>query len=180
MSREKRLEELERYMRVVSSDMVKAAFRGIFDGTRTYKMQTYMQKCYRDDERTGTVLIFMREQGYHSSGWFKNPEYERCFHLSLSPGQGKIIDVVPNRLAESDWKTWQKWVSAFFGNDVKYVWTEGPQSNAGKARNVWHFRIMCDMHWQPIIPKGEVYSMEFTEHGWKSASQLFAENVKDE
>jgi hypothetical protein len=32
--------------------------------------------------------------------------------------------------------------------------------------------VFCDERWQPILPRGEVYSREFTEKGWKSFSEM--------
>lgn len=39
--------------------------------------------------------------------------------------------------------------------------------------NVQHWRLFADEHWNPILPRGEVYSSKFTEIGWKSASEIF-------
>ena len=33
-------------------------------------------------------------------------------------------------------------------------------------------RPLCDTHWRPILPRKEVYSKDFTELGWKSASEV--------
>ena len=31
---------------------------------------------------------------------------------------------------------------------------------------------ICDEAWKPIMPRGEVYSTQFTERGWKSFSEI--------
>jgi hypothetical protein len=36
--------------------------------------------------------------------------------------------------------------------------------------------LFCDAQWQPILPRKEVYTREFTEAGWRSASQVLAED----
>ena len=41
-----------------------------------------------------------------------------------------------------------------------------------KRAEVYHYRLFCDEGWQPIMPRGEVYSTQFTELGWKSFSEL--------
>ncbi|MCK5236435.1 MAG: hypothetical protein KAR06_05545, partial [Deltaproteobacteria bacterium] len=32
----------------------------------------------------GVMLIFTRDEGMHDAGWWKNPDYARCYHLSIS------------------------------------------------------------------------------------------------
>lgn len=52
--------------------------------------------------------------------------------------------------------------------------TEGIVSRLFNAANkgVYHYRLFCDEAWKPIMPRGEVYSTQFTERGWKSFSDL--------
>jgi len=98
--------------------------------------------------------------GYHTSGWWKNPDYERCYHLSISfPGgrNNKKLEHILNK---------------FFGNNKRLLWCEPPYSEEGKKAGVYHYRLFCDENWQPIFPRGEVYSTQFTEMGWKSFSEL--------
>lgn len=120
----------------------------------------YFESCKWTLLRFPCICIFTRDTGYHSSGWWKNPMYERCYHLSISfpggidkNGLGKIID-------------------GLFGTNKNWIWTEPPYSEDGKRLGVWHYRLFCDEFWQPIIPRGEVYSTQFTERGWKSFSEL--------
>jgi hypothetical protein len=40
---------------------------------------------------------------------------------------------------------------------------------------VRHWRVFCDIIWQAIMPRGEVYSRELTERGWQSWSDLHVE-----
>lgn len=123
-------------------------------------MTPYFQACRWFLEKYGCTLIYTRDIGHHSSGWWKNPDYERCYHLSLSwPGgrSRKAFNAVINHL---------------FGPFKKWIWTEAPFSEEGKKNEVWHYRLFCDEHWRPIKPRGEVYSKQFTERGWKSFSEL--------
>lgn len=111
-------------------------------------------------QRYPCVIVFTKESGYHSSGWWKNPDYERCWHLSISfPGgrEKKTIDTILDNL---------------FGSGKNLIWVEPPYSDVGKSKDVWHYRLFCDDNWQPIKPRGEVYNTEFTERGWKSFSEL--------
>lgn len=62
--------------------------------------------------------------------------------------------------------------TAFFGADARRCWIEGPYSPEGKYRDVWHYRLFCDPAWQPISPKGEVYTKEQTPADWRSFSEI--------
>ncbi len=64
----------------------------------------------------------------------------------------------------------------FFGNNRRLLWCEPPYSKQGKQVEVYHYRLFCDENWQPIMPRGEVYSKQFTELGWKSYSELHSRN----
>jgi len=146
---------------------VKAAIQGVFAG----QVQTpYFQSCRRVSPFAGLVTIFTRDVGYHTSGWWKNPDYERCFHLSVS-----FFDTATHQSAPQDKSVVAKLVEGFFGQYAKWVWCEGPYSERGKARGVHHYRLFCDAAWQPIKPRGEVYSRELTAAGWKSWSDVQAE-----
>jgi len=162
---DKNLELLARRMR-------KRAFAGRFEGHEHETRAPYFQSCRRI--AFGTVLVFTRDTGHHTSGWFKNPDYERCLHLSMSPEPPVLW--TPNT-PELDTKLRDGWVRAFFGPDLDKVWAESPKSPEGRRVNVWHWRVFCDEHWQPIVPRGEVYGTEFTEKGWQSASEMGIEII---
>jgi hypothetical protein len=135
----------------------KTANHGVWNGKDDSE---YFNSCRWHFERYPCTVIFTKEAGYHSCGWWKNPDYERCWHLSISfPGgvDKKGLDNILTHL---------------FGNaNKRFLWVESPYSEHGKKMEVWHYRLFCDEHWQPIIPRGEVYSTQFTEHGWKSFSE---------
>lgn len=133
-----------------------AALRGIWDGREG---SDYFLSCKWLLEYYPCVIIFTRDTGYHSSGWWKNPDYERCFHLSISFPGGV------------DKNARDKIIKYLFGNSSNLIWTEPPYSDTGKSLGVWHYRLFCDENWQPIKPRGEVYSLQFTERGWKSYSE---------
>lgn len=116
-------------------------------------------------------MIFTRDTGMHASGWFKNPDYERCWHLSLSFREPDGSKNAGARLPYDE-RAGAEWVKAFFDDWTRYVWMESPFSDEGKACDVWHHRVFCDPAWQPLILRGEVYSREFTEKGWLSWSEI--------
>lgn len=144
--------------------MKRHAATGFFDG----RSQTpYFHNAFRFHKPTGTSLCFTRDSGMHTCGWFKNPDYERCFHLSISFRDPETRESVP-----FDYKTARFWVRAFYGDWQRYSWHEPPSTEPGINREVHHYRVFCDPHWYPILPRGEVYSKELTEIGWKSFSEL--------
>ena len=136
------------------------ALTGLFDGTRS--SEAYMLRCRHSFEPMRVTVIFTRDIGHHSSGWWKNPDYERCWHLSSSFWVDGSTRLKREKLAR-----------AFFGDDVKLTWIEPPYSAVGKRLSVWHYRLFCDEGWQPIKPTGEVYSRRMPA-GWQSFSEQHA------
>lgn len=114
------------------------------------------------------LCIFTLDTGHHSCGWWKNPDYETCWHLSISfkdPESGSSIPFKP--------KIAQEIVQAFFEGYTSLIWCEPPYSEEGKQADSWHYRLFIDTQSKvPILPRGEVYSKQFTERGWKSFSEL--------
>lgn len=130
-----------------------------------------IEKCRIYHVPTRSLVIFCRDEGMHECGWFKNPDWDRCRHLSLSFCD---TDSMP---LEHDHDVARQWVELLFGDKAKYLWVESSFSVEGKARGVVHYRVMCDPGWGPIIPRGEPYSKEWTEKGWKSWSDQQANRM---
>lgn len=145
------------------------AYTGLMTGTN----RRTIDECGAFHMPTGTRLIFTRDEGMHTGGWWKNPDYERCWHLSLS-----FVDVITGEAAPKDTRLTDEWLEVFYGDDTRYVWAEPPYSPQGKESAVWHYRVFCDPGWSPIIPRGEVYNRDFTERGWLSFSDLKNEHHK--
>jgi hypothetical protein len=123
----------------------------------------YFESCRWFIERYECIIIFTRDTGYHSSGWWKNPDFEMCYHLSIS-FQGERKRNITEKI-----------VKGLFAENQKLLWVEPPYSRIGKQKEVWHYRLFCDALWNPIKPRGEVYNTEFTEKGWKSFSEVHGE-----
>lgn len=167
-----RQDSLSRLLARVAGEARKRALTSTFDGSTSCKSMAYMRMCTHQLASIRSNIIFTRDTGHHTSGWMRNPDYERCEHLSISPIPGRII--VPGRqLAELSVKLQRRICDAFFGWNVRLLWAESPKSDVGKRAGVWHWRLFCDEHWQPIKPRGEVYSSDFTEVGFKSATEIF-------
>lgn len=153
-------------MRQLAQQMKQHAERGHFDGQNNNTH--YFIMANQTHQATGTLLLFTRDIGYHSCGWFKNPDYERCYHLSIS-----FWDVETEEPRPYEHKLAELWCNIFYGHWTRYIWTESNQRPIPSTPH--HYRVMCDPNWQPIIPRGEVYSKEFTEQGWKSWTEQQAE-----
>jgi len=158
----------------VARQMRRVALTGYYNGVITTMDHAYFERCKALHVSTGSILIFTRDIGMHQSGWWKNPDYERCWHLSLSFRDDLTMEPAPqnHRIAG-------QWIEAFYGDNKRYVWAEPPYSERGKTNEVWHYRVFCDPAWHPIIPRGEVYTREFTERGWKSFSDLQDYNARE-
>jgi len=153
----------------VAKEMRRVAMTGLWRGDG---LSDYMQRCHGYHRPTGTKIGFTRDHGAHSGGWWKNPDYEYCFHLSLSfhdPDTGEAV-------GDRDVKLTQAWVEAFYGDNKRLVWAEPPHSDYGKKLDTWHYRLFVHDDWKTaLLPRKEVYSREFTEAGWKSWSEVQAD-----
>ena len=128
----------------------------------------YVQSCmasYQDEDLTHYVQ-FTRDRGMHDCGWWKNPTYNQCFQLSLS-----FRDVYDEHVAQQH-DLAREWTRLFFGEHVNLLWIEPPYYEAGKIADVYHYRLLTNLNWQPIMPQGEVYSTDWTPKGWLSFSDL--------
>lgn len=136
---------------------------GYFDGTELTGQ--YLAQCRQIFLPMKAIVIFTRDVGHHSSGWWKNPDYERCYHLSVS---------FPNGFTKRRGEVLAK---AFFGSDTKLLWIEPPYSAHGKQHEVWHYRLFCNEAWEPIKPSGEVYTPRMPK-GWMSFSERHGNKKK--
>lgn len=112
--------------------------------------------------RTNLLLTF--DVGYHASGWWRNADYDACWHLSISwptPGvPGPSFE--PMTKGEAGF-----WARLFFGDYVRWLWHEpgGNQPDAPPEfnrahRHIEHLRLFVDRPtMQPILPRGEVYTL---------------------
>lgn len=144
-----------------------AGYGGIYTGfVETREHRRYLDRCRRVLLERGVCLLFTRDGGMHSCGWWKNPDYEHCLHLSLS-----FFDPETRAPAPQDHAEAARWVRLFFDGMTNFVWTEPPFSADGKIKDVYHYRVFTGPDYKtPILPRGEVYSRELTERGWQSWS----------
>ncbi len=155
---------------MLNETLLRRMRRCAWSGTWNGKSHTpYFLSCKHGDRSLGVVAVFTRDVGYHSAGWWKNPDFERCNHLSLS-----FVDPETEERAPKNQKLTDEFVDALFGVNKRWLWCEPPYTDDGKRMDVWHYRLFCDAGWNPIKPRGEVYNRELTEAGWLSFSDLQA------
>lgn len=130
----------------------------------------YFSRCRWLVWPLGMQAVLTRDVGHHTSGWWKNPDYERCLHLSLS-----FFDPATMESRPRDKALTALLLEAVFGDSKRLLWCEPPFSPKGRALDIWHYRLFCDPAWEPIKPRGEVYGRELTEAGWKSFSDVQAD-----
>jgi hypothetical protein len=165
------------------------AARGVFDGLlNSPRSSAYFAACCHFHGQTGTVIFFTRDVGHHSGGWFKNPDYERCLHLSLSFRAPQLLWPARRLMsvhalqtlgldiasAPYDHSLARQWGDKLFFPDARLAWIETPKSPEGAACDMLHYRVFCDQAWRAIKPRGEVYSTELTAAGWRSWSDVNA------
>ena len=156
---------------VLVTEMRLATAKMDYDGRQSPAAWRHIKRCTRYHLPTLTMLLYTRDAGMHTSGWWKNPDYDRCKHLSISfiERHGRALARLPH-----NHKMAAKWCELFFGDDKRLLWIEPPFSEEGKAGNVYHYRLFCDRNWEPIKPRGEVYNKTWTPEGWLSWSDLHA------
>lgn len=162
----KRTQQIEqaKWIESLIKSHVTTALAGTWDGRQ---LTAYFQACRTTNPFRGMTTIFTRDTGHHTSGWWKNPDYERCYHFSVS-----FFDPVSGDPRPHDKSIVSQLVNGLFNEYAKWVWVEPPYSADGQQRGVWHYRLFCDEGWQPLKPRGEVYSRELTKAGWKSFSDV--------
>ena len=138
-----------------------------YDGSMDMELMRHCAHLLGLSPRESARLIYTRDEGHHMGGWWKNPDYERCLHLSVS----FCVNPTDAPLA-FDRRQAERIARAFFGDDTPKAWVEPPYSAKGIICGVHHYRLFCDPGWCPLLPRGEVYSKANTPPGWKSFSEI--------
>jgi hypothetical protein len=120
-------------------------------------------------------LLLTRDRMHHSVGWWRNAEYEYCWHLSIS-----ARDAVDARLAIAGLKKRAEvgyvslpereevyWGRLFFADHAGKVWHEPGGTDPRltreeklRHRHIVHLRLFLDPEtFEPFIPTGEVYDL---------------------
>lgn len=104
-------------------------------------------------------VLLTFDVGYHASGWWKNSQYDRCWHLSVAIATRTALETP--ELSEV-----QALARLCFGEDAHLGWMEPPASvfdayrNSNASRHTYHVRVFVDkITGQAIHPTGEVYDL---------------------
>jgi hypothetical protein len=168
---------LPEHQELVSKMSTKAS-SGWFDGTAATLAAFAAVKdlpSRTNPDEVWVRLLLSRDRSHHSSGWWRNAEYEYCWHLSVS-----ARDATDVRLAQAGLKISEEvgyvdlprteemyWGRLFFDVHADKVWhepggTDPSLTLAGAHRNnaIVHLRLFLDPEtFQPFIPNGEVYDL---------------------
>lgn len=164
--------------RAIVVDMARKAMRGWYIGD----METLAAYGATEDlpSRTNSDevwvrLLLTRDRMHHSVGWWRNAEYEYCWHLSISarPATDAQLARIGLREArdvgfvdlERDEETY--WGRLFFAEHAGKVWHEPGGTDprltleeAHRHRSISHLRLFLDPEtFEPFIPRGEVYDL---------------------
>ena len=123
------------------------------------QMQRWVSPSVTGDPALIVSIIASHDEGTHVSGWWRNSDYDRCWHLSLCAMDGaRYVD-----LPEADRRAWG---FAVFGKHLRIAWIEPPASkldihrDAPASAYTTHVRVFLDRDGHPIKPEGEVYTLK--------------------
>jgi hypothetical protein len=127
-----------------------------------------------DDPEKPISCLFTYDVGAHNCGWWRNSQYDRCWHLSL------VVMKPGARVLEGAFETptdveWRAIAAAFFGPDVTRAWIEPPASafdtyrTSPQSRHTYHVRVFTDREGHALTPEGEVYTLKPWEDGTSPA-----------
>jgi hypothetical protein len=140
---------------------------GAFNGLSIPWSESVLKNYMAIHRPSGTVLTYTHDEGYHTSGWWKNPDYERCLHLSLS-----FHDPETGKPAPGGYRFTNEWLDVFFGESRRLLWCEPLALPEEGSFEVWHYRLFCDASWNPMPPEREAPTAEFAARGWKRWPEL--------
>lgn len=162
--------------------LVGAAYRKIVQGWYVGDLPSLRRYGFGDEipsrtepEELWLALRFSRDRMHHSVGWWRNAEYEYCYHLSISARERSLMRMLlagieppggdiyePISHAEETY-----WGRLFFAEHADKVWHEPggtdprlTSEERRRHRHIVHLRLFLDPEtFQPFIPTGEVYDL---------------------
>lgn len=123
-------------------------------------------------------LLLSRDRMHHSVGWWRNADYEYCWHLSISAieraewERTRARATLTNRPVKPNFEEVPKqdldyWAQLIFGEHIDKLWNEPggtdprltPVERHGR-HVMWHLRLFLEpLTMEPFIPTGEVYHL---------------------
>ncbi len=123
------------------------------------------QRLVTRSPRTPDLMIsalFSLDYDHHGCGWWRNSDDDRCWHLGIC---GFSLDGQRHERPDEAEMRW--WARRFLAGQVSMAWIKPPASvldayrTAPASSCTWHVRVSIDRDTgQPIIPKGEVYTLK--------------------
>lgn len=122
----------------------------------------------RTERELGIRLLLSKDKMHHSVGWWRNAEYEYCWHLSMSAwDRGRMLSNFTGDPEDIPAAEERYWTFAFFPEHFDKLWhepggTDPRLTPAEKMRNrhFAHLRLFLDPEtFEPFIPEGEVYDL---------------------
>lgn len=117
-------------------------------------------------------VVFTYDVGHHGSGWWRNSQYDRCWHLSLVAINLMRAKIAPEGAFETPTSEEQAALAhLFFHTHTDKLWCEPPAGyfdayrTTPQARHTYHLRLFTDREFQPIQPEGEVYTLKPWDDG---------------
>lgn len=127
--------------------------------TRGHGQRRWVRPSVTREPGLTVSLIASHDQGTHASGWWRNSDYDRCWHLSICAIHGGMYADLP----DVDLRAWSRGV---FGKHLTLAWIEPPASKldlyrtAAASAYTTHVRVFLDRQGHPIQPEGEVYTLK--------------------
>lgn len=114
------------------------------------------------DPDTATSIAVSFDVGPHASGWWRNSDYDACWHLSLASHDITRLGSRPSGPEAISREEARLWAKAAFGRHTDKLWWEPPASILDPHRlpGVTHLRLFVDRQHHPIVPEGEVYMLK--------------------
>jgi hypothetical protein len=156
-------EKIDRRYRGEVLRLQRAAYARPWDGrSRLGSEHRARVQCITEPALAVSVLLTFDHGPHAVAGWWRNSQYDRCWHLSLVGFVRGARTPTPVELPREEVAAWGL---AFYGEDAAKAWNEPPAGEgdayrgAEVSRYTWHTRLFVDQQMQPIVPEGEVYTL---------------------
>lgn len=160
---------------MMAQSMLRQANRGWYTGDMQ-SMRRFAQRrdvVGRTEHQLMIRLLLTKDRMHHSVGWWRNADYEYCWHLSISAwgrAERGRAPVEPEDIPADEERYWS---FAFFPEHYDKLWHEPggtdprltPEEKM-RHRHFAHLRLFLHpLTFEPFIPEGEVYDLTRWIHG---------------
>lgn len=173
-------EEHLELVRVMGAEAMAGWYTGDMESLALYgSKRDIPSRC--DPHEVWVRLLLTRDRMHHSVGWWRNAEYEYCWHLSISARPAEEarlarIGLRPARevgFVDLGKREETYWGRLFFADHADKVWHEpggtDPRLTPAEKRlhgKMSHLRLFLDPEtFEPFSPSGEVYELTRWIHG---------------